>query len=172
MITLVTGGSKCGKSAFAEKITGNFQGRKYYIATMQPYGDEAFKAIERHRKMRAGRGFETIEKYTDLHEINFTERGAVLLECMGNLCANEMFREKIVNPVDKIVDDIKYLEKISERLVIVTNEVGADGIRYAPETMTYISYMAEINRNIGGFAENVIECVYGIPVVLKGGLNC
>lgn len=172
MITLVTGGSKCGKSAFAEKITENFQGRKYYIATMKPYGDEAFRAIERHREMRSGKGFETIEKYTDLHEINFTERGAVLLECMGNLCANEMFREKIVNPVDKIVDDIKYLEKNSLNLVIVTNEVGADGINYTPETMAYISYMAQINRYIAGFAENVIECVYGIPVVLKGGFSC
>ena len=172
MITLVTGGSKCGKSALAEKIAGNSEGRKYYIATMRPYGDEALKAIERHREMRAGGGFETIEKYTGLHEINFTERCTVLLECMGNLCANEMFREKIVNPVEKIVNAMKYLEKNSEKLIIVTNEVGADGITYTPETMAYIRYMAEINRNIAGFAENVIECVYGIPVVLKGELNC
>ena len=172
MITLVTGGSKSGKSAFAEKIAGNFSGKKYYIATMKPYGDEAFQAIECHRKMRAGKGFETIEKYTDLGEINFAERGSVLLECMGNLCANEMFREEIVNPVDKIISDIKRLESISEKLVIVTNEVGSDGINYSPETMRYITHMGKINRKIGEFADNIIECVYGIPLVLKGELNC
>lgn len=172
MITLVTGGSKSGKSAFAEKIAGNFSGKKYYIATMKPYGDDALRAIERHRKMRSGKGFETIEKYTDLGEINFASRGAVLLECMGNLCANEMFREKIVNPVDKIIDDIKHLENLSEMLVIVTNEVGSDGINYSPETMQYIAHMGRINRNIGKFADNIIECVYGIPLVLKGELNC
>lgn len=172
MITLVTGGSKSGKSAFAEKTAGNFSGKKYYIATMKPYGDEAFQAIERHRKMRAGKGFLTIEKYTDLGEINFSERGAVLLECMGNLCANEMFGEEIVNPVDKIISGIKHLESISEKLVIVTNEVGSDGINYSPETMQYIACMGEINRNIGKIADNIIECVYGIPLVLKGELNC
>lgn len=172
MITLVTGGSKSGKSAFAEKIAGNFSGKKYYIATMQPFGEEAFCAIERHKKMRAGKGFLTIEKYTDLAEINFEERGAVLLECMGNLCANEMFRNEIVNPVDKIISGIKHLENISEKLVIVTNEVGSDGIDYSPETMLYIEYMGRINRNIGEFADNVIECVYGIPLALKGELMC
>lgn len=173
MITLITGGSKCGKSGLAEKIMVNFSGKKFYIATMQPYGDEAFSAIERHRKMRSGKGFETIEKYTDLGEINFPETGAILLECMGNLCANEMFADdNIINPVEKIVRDIEYLESISEMLVIVTNEVGADGILYEPETMEYISHMGEINRRVAGLAENVIECVYGIPVVLKGELCC
>ena len=36
MTTLVTGGSKCGKSHFAEKLFDGFEGRKFYIATMQP----------------------------------------------------------------------------------------------------------------------------------------
>lgn len=170
MITLITGGSKCGKSSLAEKILDKFSGRKYYIATMRPYGSEAYDAIERHRKMRYGKGFETIEKYTSLNEIVIPEKSAVLLECMGNLCANEMFGDKIINPVQKITDSIRYLDSISEILVIVTNEVGADGINYSSETMDYISYMGEINRNTADFADNVIECIYGIPVVRKGAL--
>ena len=60
MTTLITGGSKCGKSSFAEKLLNDFTGRKIYIATMQPFGADAFEAIERHRKMRAGKGFETL----------------------------------------------------------------------------------------------------------------
>ncbi|MCM1507178.1 MAG: bifunctional adenosylcobinamide kinase/adenosylcobinamide-phosphate guanylyltransferase [Ruminococcus flavefaciens] len=170
MITLITGGSKCGKSSIAESIISRFSGKKYYIATMMPYGAEAHEAIERHRRIRAGKGFETIEKYTDLGDIFLTDRCAVLLECMGNLCANEMFGETVSNPVEKIVRDIKHLESISEMLVIVTNEVGADGISYSCETMDYISYMGMINRRIADISENVIECVYGIPVVLKGEL--
>ncbi len=170
MITLITGGSKCGKSSLAEKILDGFFGKKYYIATMRPYGRESLEAIERHRNMRSGKGFETIEKYTGLDEIVIPENSAVLLECMGNLCANEMFGDKIVNPVKKIIDSIRYLDSISETLVIVTNETGADGIEYAPETMAYISHMNEINCITADFAENVIECVYGIPVVRKGAL--
>ncbi len=171
MITLITGGSKCGKSALAERITCGFSGRKFYIATMKPYGEEAFSAIERHREMRQGKGFETIEKYTDLSEIILPEKSAVLLECMGNLCANEMFVEnKIINPVEKIVSGIEYLAEISEYLTIVTNKVGNDGISYSKETEKYISHINKINRRISRFADNVIECVYGIPVILKGEL--
>lgn len=173
MITLVTGGSKCGKSSLAEKITCGFTGRKFYVATMQPYGEDAFRAIEKHRKMRYGKGFETIEKYTDLGEIVLPERSAVLVECMGNLCANEMFADgKIINPVDKIVNDIECLADISERLTIVTNEVGGDGFSYESGTEKYIACINEINRKIALSADNVIECVYGIPVVLKGELYC
>ncbi len=171
MITLITGGSKCGKSSLAERITCGFSGRKFYIATMKPYGDEAFRAIERHREMRKGKGFETIEKYNNLGEIILCEKGAVLLECMGNLCANEMFVDgRIINPAEKIIRDIMYLDSMAERLVIVTNEVGNDGIAYERGTEEYIACINKINREISESANNVIECVYGIPVVLKGEL--
>jgi adenosylcobinamide kinase/adenosylcobinamide-phosphate guanylyltransferase len=173
MTTLVTGGSKCGKSSFAERILTDFQGRKVYIATMQPFGDDAFEAIERHRKMRAGKGFETIEKYTDIHEISLDADCAVLLECMGNLCANEMFSSKKINsPAEKIISGIKKLSDSVSHLVIVTNQVGGDGISYAEGTAEYIRVLGEINQSIAAYADNVIECVYGIPVLLKGVFPC
>jgi adenosylcobinamide kinase/adenosylcobinamide-phosphate guanylyltransferase len=173
MTTLITGGSKCGKSSLAENILDSFQGRKIYIAAMQPFGADAYEAIERHRKMRAGKGFETIEKYTDIHELMLSRECAVLLECMGNLCANEMFSGDLVSdPSDKIVNGIKKLSDSVSELVIVTNQVGSDGIVYAEETMEYIRILGEINRRTAEIADNVIECVYGIPVLLKGEIPC
>lgn len=169
MMTVVTGGSKCGKSAYAEKILDGFKGGKLYIATMRPYGEEAHIAIERHRKKRMNKGFETLEKYTDIEEINLPKGYAVLLECIGNLCANEMFRDKeMTDPTEKIIRGIKHLKEQAECLVIVTNEVGADGIFYEKGTMEYIRIIGEINRRMAEIADNVIECVYGIPVPLKG----
>lgn len=61
MLTLITGGCKCGKSSIAENILSDFCGRKIYIATMEPFGEEAHTAISRHRIMRSGKGFETVE---------------------------------------------------------------------------------------------------------------
>ncbi|MBE6863808.1 MAG: cobinamide kinase [Ruminococcus flavefaciens] len=169
MTTLITGGSKCGKSSYAEKMLEQFHGRKIYIATMQPFGEDAFEAIKRHRKMRAGKGFETVEKYTDIHESSLPENCAVLLECLGNLCANEMFSDCAVSdPADKIVNGIKQLADSVSELVIVTNQVGSDGITYTDGTADYIRVLGCINRRIAEFADNVIECVYGIPIVLKG----
>jgi adenosylcobinamide kinase/adenosylcobinamide-phosphate guanylyltransferase len=173
MMILVTGGSKCGKSSFAEKILDNTGKNKYYLATMQPFGEDAREAIERHRIMRENKDFITIEKYMDIDEIQLPSGSVVLLECLGNLCANEMFvGEEIFDPADKIITGLKHLDSITEKLVIVTNEVGCDGIQYTKETMKYISAMAEINRRAAEIADTVVECIYGIPVVLKGEILC
>lgn len=173
MTTLITGGSKCGKSRYAEKIFSNIYNEKLYIATMLPYGNEAYAAIERHRKMREGKGFKTIEKYTDVHEILLSDNSSVLLECIGNLCANEMFSSnKMIDPTDKIIMGVQHLSSIAKETVIVTNQVGGDGIKYAKETAEYIRVLGEINRRIAEFSDNVIECVYGIPILLKGVLPC
>lgn len=171
MMTVVIGGSKCGKSGYAERILDSFEGKKLYIATMIPYGEESLKAIERHREMRRNKGFETVEKYTDSDKICLQKNYAVLLECMGNLIANEMFKnEEITDPTEKIIKGIESLKAQAQHLVIVTNNVACDGIEYEIETMEYIHIMGDINRRMSEIADNVIECVYGIPLAVKGTL--
>lgn len=169
MLILITGGSKNGKSRIAENIISKICLPKFYIATMEPYCDEARTAIERHRKMRAGKGFETVEKYTDIDEIILPEKCAVLLECIGNLCANEMFTRNEKEPANKIITGIEALSKYAEMLVIVTSQVGGDGVEYPRETMAYIKNMGEINCGLAEISDVVIEAVYGLPVILKGG---
>ncbi|MCM1577803.1 MAG: bifunctional adenosylcobinamide kinase/adenosylcobinamide-phosphate guanylyltransferase [Ruminococcus sp.] len=171
MMTLVTGGTKCGKSRYAEKILDGFGGEKIYIATMQPYGEEALCAIERHRKQRAGKGFTTVEKYTDIDKTALPEKCGVLLECTANLCANEMFADgKVRDPAEKIIKGFKYLKSRTEILVIVTSEVGGDGIFYEKTTADYIKAMEEINRRTAEISDNVTECVYGVCIPLKGAV--
>ena len=56
MMTVVTGGSGSGKSAFAEdKIVSFGPAKRIYIATMHPYDEESHKRVARHQKMRAGK---------------------------------------------------------------------------------------------------------------------
>lgn len=174
MLILITGGSKCGKSSLAESFFDKFSGEKFYIATMIPYGDEAHQAIERHRKIRIGKGFTTIEKYTDIDNIDISENSGVLIECMGNLCANEMFSGgyEILNPCEKIISEIKNLSEKCSLLVIVSNNVGNDGINYDYGTAEYIKNLGIINSAISEFSDIVIECVYGIPIFLKGEKIC
>ena len=79
MTTLITGGAKNGKSHYAEHLLDSCTGQKIYIATMQPYGEEAHMAIERHRKIRAGKGFQTVEQYTDLAALELPQGCGILL---------------------------------------------------------------------------------------------
>ncbi|MDD5945658.1 MAG: bifunctional adenosylcobinamide kinase/adenosylcobinamide-phosphate guanylyltransferase, partial [Clostridia bacterium] len=91
MVVMITGGSGSGKSELAENIAAALsKGRLIYIAAMIPRGDEGRKRVERHRKMRADKGFETVERYTALAKYDFDAESTVLLECMSNLLANEM----------------------------------------------------------------------------------
>lgn len=169
MMILITGGSKCGKSRYAESLFDKVSGKKYYMATMVPFGDEAWQAIDRHREMRAEKGFKTIERYTDAGAVSIEPGSAVLLECLGNLTANEMFREGNV-PLDcknKIFCDIIELKDKTSLLVIVTNDVGSDSLFYESGTQKYIEVLGKLNTEIAEAADKVVECVYGIPVVLK-----
>lgn len=75
MITLVTGGSGSGKSAYAESLLYSCEGIRYYIATMQIYDAEGEKKVERHRKLRAGKGFLTIESPMNVGKIQFVCAG-------------------------------------------------------------------------------------------------
>ena len=95
MLIVVTGVSGSGKSEYAEQICCRLSGdrKKYYIATMQPYGEEGKKRILRHHRLRSGKGFETIEQYMHISEAaqRISNKPVVLLECMYNLLANECF---------------------------------------------------------------------------------
>lgn len=179
MMILVTGGASCGKSEIAEDIALKFGGRKCYIATMYPFGDEGRRRVERHANLRGGKGFDTIEKYTILSEVDCGNYDTVLLECVSNLLANEYFGNgeadagrKSDNPGEnaflRITEGISHLKKTTANLVIVTNDVFCDGIAYDNDTMKYMECLGNVNRFLAAEADAVIESVCGIPVFLKG----
>jgi adenosylcobinamide kinase/adenosylcobinamide-phosphate guanylyltransferase len=93
LFTLVIGGSASGKSDYAERHVLSLEGDgpRIYIATMEPFGEEAQARIARHHAMRRDRGFETIECYRNAGAVRLPENSNVLLEDLGNLAANELF---------------------------------------------------------------------------------
>ena len=75
MFTLVVGGSASGKSAYAESlILASPYRPRYYVAAMEPFDGECRARIQRHRRMRAEKEFETVERYTNLTSLRLPER--------------------------------------------------------------------------------------------------
>ncbi len=72
MLVTVTGGSGSGKSAYAEQTAVRLAegGRLLYLATMMRDGAGAQERIRRHRALRSGKGFLTIEKTDSLCELD------------------------------------------------------------------------------------------------------
>ena len=179
MLVLIIGGSGSGKSSYAEDyvIKLSKSAKKYYIATMQIYGKKGLKKVERHRKMREGKDFFTIEQPTKIQNAiekmikDSNSECIVLLECMSNLAANEMFCEEGIQScevvTERILCGIESLRKAVKDIVIVTNTVFEDGIIYDETTKEYLKALGYINQELAKAADKVIEVVVGIPVILK-----
>ena len=177
MMTLILGGSGSGKSAYAEDYLLRAAGdkKKYYIATMQIRDAEMQAKVDRHHRLRQGKGFTTIEQPMELEQavLQMEPAGTVLLECMSNLTANEMFSGE--QPVDrqtvitKILQGMEGLRKQADPLVIVTNNVFEDGIVYDSATMEYIEALGRINERLAAEADEVVEVIAGIPQRIKLG---
>ena len=171
MLILLTGGSACGKSSYGESLA--VQGPKplYYIAAMEPYDEECLLKIARHRALRANKGFETIERYTGVDTLKLPETGGtVLLECLCNLTANEMYiqPDAPVDLVPKVVAGVENLMGQTDTLIVITNDVGSDDEAYSEQTRAYIRALGEINARVAAMADRVYELVAGIPICLKG----
>lgn len=63
MRVLVTGAASSGKSAWAEARAMGLAAPRTYVATMAPVGREAAARIRRHRELRRGKGFRTVELF-------------------------------------------------------------------------------------------------------------
>lgn len=180
MMVLVIGGSGSGKSAYAEAYLTELSGdlKRYYIATMQVLDREGEDRVERHRRMRSGRGFCTLEQTLRIEEalpeIGSASGSTALVECMSNLTANEMFsggEPKTCEEVtERILRGIGRLNSELRHLVVVSNNVFEDGIGYDALTMEYIRAMGSLNAKLAAMADRVIEVVVGIPVVVKEGI--
>lgn len=177
MMVLVIGGSGSGKSFYAEEMALSLAKgdmKKYYLATMQVYDEEGKQKVKKHRNLRDGKGFVTIEQPTGIDRaIGKMEEGekTVLLECISNLAANEMFSEEEpkteVQTAESIINGIKLIKENTSNLIVVSNNVFEDGEAYDETTMEYIRAMGRINIELAKSADKVVEVVAGIPVIIK-----
>ncbi len=174
MLILVTGASGSGKSGFAENTALQFGQCVTYIAAMKPDGADAQKRIDRHRAMRRGKGFHTVERYTDIKNLGI--HTPAILECLPNLLANEMFSPEgcgAENAEDEIAEGIRTLAAKCKNLVVVTDEIGSDGAIYDAATERYKKILGSLNRRIARAADEVYEVVCGVQMKIKQeGRSC
>ena len=196
MVVFVTGGSGCGKSAFAESVAQKLnkeagarreenasskasgeagENRLIYVATMPIFNEDDLIKVERHHKLRAGKGFETLERPKLLTEIPGGGE-TVLVECMSTHTANMLYDPDLVLEDDK--DGEKALAAIRKEIgelcnregstVFVSAEIALDGVEHDPEMEKYKRVMTAVNCFLMERADAAYEVVYGIPVALKG----
>ena len=169
MVNLVIGAAASGKSEYAEDIVMSLPGEKIYIATMEPFGAEAEERIARHRVLRVGKGFTTVERPRDLIGMTPEADWNVLIEDLPNLAANELFSPE-GGGADAVLSGVDRICKIVSNVTIVTGDIFSDGAEYDVGTREYMEMLADLHMRIAAKADNVVEVVCGIPCAVKGEL--
>ncbi len=183
MVVLVYGGAASGKSEYAETVSlelakSSTDARLYYLATMIAYGKEGEYRVKRHRKLREGKGFCTIEQPIDIENVvaQMGVQSVVLLEDLSNLVANELYvtdedgnyiTRAVEEVVEKISSGIEELAKQCESLVIVSTNIFEDGCDYDESTRAFILALGELHQKISSYANRLVEVVAGIPLEQK-----
>ena len=167
MIYFFIGKSNTGKSVKAEELTMTFDlPNKLYLATMKVMDEDGEVRVQKHRKQREGKGFETLEVPLNITEIipqiKEPEKTVVLLECISNLVGNEMYDNQERSVLDEalfaeeIARDIRLLADSTAELIVVSSVYDAKE-EYSEETLKYIRYLDRTNEAIKQIADKVIE---------------
>ncbi|MBW9172888.1 bifunctional adenosylcobinamide kinase/adenosylcobinamide-phosphate guanylyltransferase [Clostridium estertheticum] len=179
-IILVTGGSRSGKSTFAENIFKNTDD-VLYIATAIVTDEEMSDRIRKHIDSRNSR-WTTFEGYYDLDKaIEKYDISNILLDCVTIMITNLMFKEKIdfdkisMAKVDELLDDIKtQFEKLISKarvaninLVMVTNEVGSGLVPENKLSRVFRDIAGFVNQYIASQSDEVYLVSCGLPLKLK-----
>ena len=168
-ITLVTGGSRSGKSKHALELAASYN-NKAFIATAEATDDEMRSRIERHRRERDP-SFRTWEEPIDLVVALKSLPGnteVAVVDCLTVWLGNLFYREKINNETcPEIETFLGILEAPPCHLILVTNEVGMGVIPADGATRLFRDTAGSINQILAELAHEVIFSVSGIPLRIK-----
>lgn len=160
----LTGSSASGKSALAEALAAALAREKnsplVYLATMSARDPGSLRRVARHRAQRAGKGFETIECPLALDSLPLPAGAAVLLEDLGNLCANEFFAPGGGGEAALLAGLESLFSRVDD-LVVVGNEVFSDGAAWGPEMTGYLAALARAQRACAAWADAAGEVSSG-----------
>jgi len=172
VIYFVSGGVRSGKSTFAEKLVKKLTiSRRVYLATAKVYDNEMSERVKKHREDRKMDNWYSIEKPTDITDINLLNKDdVVLIDCLTNLVANEMFDNSldVEQVIEKVFNQIVKLNENINDLVIVSNDLFSAKDDYSLETENYIKALGRLHCKICSVADQAYELSYGIAIKRKG----
>lgn len=165
-ITLVLGGARSGKSAYAERLieTG---GRGLYIATAEARDGEMAERIRRHRDRR-GVAWDTVEEPLAL-AITLAQHAQpdrpILVDCLTLWLANLLAAGREIEAEAAVL--ISSLCRLPGPVVFVANEVGLGIVPQTALGRAFRDHAGQLNQAVAAAASRVIFIAAGLPLTLK-----
>ena len=166
-LTLVLGGQRSGKSAYAEALIGE-ETKALYVATAQAFDEEMTARVATHKKRR-GSNWITLEEPFDLAGVVVANSGSscpVLIDSLAAWVSNLIVGDKdFEKQTENFIDALR---GIKSSFVIVSDEVGQGIIPDNALARRFIDALGKINQLIAAQADTVVFVTAGLPRILKG----
>ena len=165
-LTLVLGGTRSGKSAYAESL---FEGIEtpLYLATGSAGDDEMSDRIARHRERR-GERWKTLEEPIGLAAALLRESRPdqpILVDCLTLWLANLMAGERDVGQALDAL--ISILPRLKGPVVMVSNEVGWGIVPDNTLARRFRDHAGDLHQRVAVLADSVVLVAAGLPLTLK-----
>jgi adenosylcobinamide kinase/adenosylcobinamide-phosphate guanylyltransferase len=166
--TLVLGGARSGKSAFAERLAAETGLLRHYIATGRAFDEEMRSRIDSHRQSR-GSLWTTHEEPLDL--VGCLRRvdaagSVVLVDCLTLWVTNLMLEERDV--ADEAARLVASLSDLRAAVIFVSNEVGLGIVPDNRMARAFRDHAGRLHQDIAGQARDVYFVAAGLPLKMKG----
>jgi adenosylcobinamide kinase / adenosylcobinamide-phosphate guanylyltransferase len=172
-LTLITGGSRSGKSSYALELaqeSAGERGRGFFIATAQPTDAEMQARIANHQRVRPAT-FQTVEEPLEICDTVArldSRTGVVVIDCLTIWVSNLMDAgrgdEAIITQAHRLAE---VLRAASFTTFVVTDEVGSGIVPMAPLSRRFRDLLGWTNQIIGRAADQIMLMVAGHPLRVK-----
>lgn len=166
-ITLVLGGARSGKSAYAEALFEGLPPPWVYIATAEALDEEMKDRIAKHQSRR-GENWATRAAPLDLAGMLAAEAAErpALVDCLTIWISNLMHAKRDIGRETAALIDT--LNDAKAERVLVANEVGLGIVPDSALARAFRDEAGRVNQRIAAIADRVVFVAAGLPVVLKG----
>ena len=167
-LSLIIGGARSGKSAYAERLAASSGRPVLFVATAEARDEDMRQRIERHQASRPA-AWRTVEEPLEVAQ-SLVRSGAtkgmvVLLDCITLLVSNLLLAGR---PVHSEIEELIGWQRQSEAaLIAVTNEVGLGIVPDSALARRYRDELGLANQALAAAADQVILMVAGLPLALK-----
>lgn len=175
-ITLITGGSRSGKSSFAQKLAEETSRERFFIATCPVTDEEIATRIELHKKMRLKSNWQTIEEEIRLEEVlrRIPAGTVAVVDCLTLWVNNLLYHaeKRGENLTEENISEKCLSLTITAKnrpvdVIFVTNEVGMGIVPENAIARRYRDLVGRCNQLVAKEADRVILMVCGIPTTIK-----
>jgi adenosylcobinamide kinase/adenosylcobinamide-phosphate guanylyltransferase len=183
-LTLVLGGARAGKSAYAEQLAAGYGPRVWYVATAETQDDEMRARAAAHRAQRPA-GWTTLEAASRVGAALLAapiRADAIVVDCLTLLVSNIVLaqpapdaevvsREAERQVSAAVLAEVEALLQAQRQLclpmVVVSNEVGMGLVPPYPAGRLYRDALGRANQRVAAAASRVVLLVAGLPITLK-----